>query len=68
MGLGDEVDLHTVHFHGQTILYRHERQHVADVYELGPGMHAIHGYNVRCLYIRIFPVTQLACLYIIFSI
>ncbi|XP_071837911.1 hephaestin-like protein isoform X2 [Apostichopus japonicus] len=40
MGLGDEVDLHTVHFHGQTILYRHERQHVADVYELGPGVTA----------------------------
>lgn len=40
MGLGDEVDLHTVHFHGQTILYRHERQHVADVYELGPGITA----------------------------
>lgn len=48
MGLGDEVDLHTVHFHGQTILYRHERQHVADVYELGPGNIQFHRVTPSC--------------------
>ncbi|KAJ8033736.1 Hephaestin-like protein [Holothuria leucospilota] len=40
MGLGDEVDLHTVHFHGQTIMYRQEGKQIADVYELGPGLTA----------------------------
>lgn len=37
ISMGNEVDLHSVHFHGQTIVYRTEQPHRADVYELFPG-------------------------------
>uniref|UniRef100_A0AAY4ACI6 ferroxidase n=1 Tax=Denticeps clupeoides TaxID=299321 RepID=A0AAY4ACI6_9TELE len=35
LGLGNEIDIHTVHFHGETFIYK--QAHRADVYELFPG-------------------------------
>ncbi|PIK59314.1 putative hephaestin-like protein 1 [Apostichopus japonicus] len=40
LGMGNEVDLHSVHFHGQTIVYRKEQPHRADVFELFPGLYS----------------------------
>ncbi|KAI7800963.1 hephaestin-like protein 1a [Triplophysa rosa] len=37
LGLGNEVDMHTVHFHGQTFIYKMDGPHRADVYDLFPG-------------------------------
>ncbi|XP_071476118.1 hephaestin-like protein [Diadema antillarum] len=37
IGLGDEVDLHTVHFHGHTLTYETEHTNRLDVSELIPG-------------------------------
>lgn len=37
LGLGNEVDMHTVHFHGQTFIYKMDHPHRADVYDLFPG-------------------------------
>lgn len=37
IGLGDEVDLHTVHFHGHTFTYLTEHSNRLDVSELFPG-------------------------------
>ncbi|KAM8975284.1 ferroxidase HEPHL1 [Pelodytes ibericus] len=37
LGLGNEVDVHTVHFHAQSFLYRKAQEHRADVFDLFPG-------------------------------
>ncbi|KAK2881551.1 hypothetical protein Q8A67_018819 [Cirrhinus molitorella] len=37
IGLGNEVDMHTVHFHAQSFIYRTDHSHRADVYDLFPG-------------------------------
>ncbi|XP_065137982.1 hephaestin-like protein 1a isoform X2 [Paramisgurnus dabryanus] len=37
LGMGNEVDMHTVHFHGQSFIYRMDHSHRADVYDLFPG-------------------------------
>ncbi|KAJ0004534.1 hypothetical protein NQD34_010748 [Periophthalmus magnuspinnatus] len=37
LGMGNEVDMHTVHFHAQTFTYRTDRVHRADVFDLFPG-------------------------------
>ncbi|KAK9962618.1 hypothetical protein ABG768_007975 [Culter alburnus] len=37
LGLGNEVDMHTVHFHGQSFIYKTDHSHRADVYNLFPG-------------------------------
>ncbi|XP_067220570.1 ferroxidase HEPHL1-like [Chanodichthys erythropterus] len=37
LGLGNEVDMHTVHFHGQSFIYKTDHSHRADVYDLFPG-------------------------------
>ncbi|XP_063286765.1 ferroxidase HEPHL1 [Pelobates fuscus] len=37
IGLGNEVDMHTVHFHAQSFLYRKDKEHRADVFDLFPG-------------------------------
>ncbi|XP_039550248.1 hephaestin-like protein 1a isoform X2 [Pimephales promelas] len=37
LGLGNEVDMHTVHFHGQSFIYKTGHSHRADVYDLFPG-------------------------------
>ncbi|XP_077341097.1 ferroxidase HEPHL1-like [Lithobates pipiens] len=37
IGLGEEVDMHTVHFHAQSFLYRKDTEHRADVFDLFPG-------------------------------
>ena len=37
IGLGDEYDVHPVHFHGQVVTFDTEVKHRADVYELLPG-------------------------------
>ncbi|XP_053501810.1 ferroxidase HEPHL1-like isoform X1 [Ictalurus furcatus] len=37
LGLGSEVDLHTVHLHGQTFIYKTDLPHRADVFDLIPG-------------------------------
>ncbi|CAL8267923.1 unnamed protein product [Merluccius merluccius] len=37
LGMGGEVDLHTVHFHAETFTYRTDRVHRADVFDLFPG-------------------------------
>ncbi|KAJ3589453.1 hypothetical protein NHX12_010298 [Muraenolepis orangiensis] len=37
LGMGGEVDLHTVHFHAETFLYRTDQTHRADVFDLFPG-------------------------------
>ncbi|KAK3515604.1 hypothetical protein QTP70_024835 [Hemibagrus guttatus] len=37
MGLGSEEDVHTVHFHDQSFIYKTDYSHRADVYALFPG-------------------------------
>ncbi|XP_051718059.1 ferroxidase HEPHL1-like isoform X3 [Ctenopharyngodon idella] len=37
LGLGNEVDMHTVHFHSQSFIYKTDHYHRADVYDLFPG-------------------------------
>ncbi|KPP56195.1 hypothetical protein Z043_126231, partial [Scleropages formosus] len=37
LGMGNEVDMHTVHFHAQSFIYKTDRIHRADVYDLFPG-------------------------------
>ncbi|XP_060717443.1 hephaestin-like protein 1a [Tachysurus vachellii] len=37
MGLGNEIDMHTVHFHAQSFIYKTDYPHRADVYDLFPG-------------------------------
>ncbi|KAG7322312.1 hypothetical protein KOW79_013658 [Hemibagrus wyckioides] len=37
LGLGSEVDLHTVHLHGQTFIYKTDLNHRDDVFDLIPG-------------------------------
>ncbi|XP_029458196.1 hephaestin-like protein 1 isoform X2 [Rhinatrema bivittatum] len=37
LGLGNEADMHTVHFHAQSFLFKAEKEHRADVYDLFPG-------------------------------
>lgn len=37
LALGNEVDLHTVHLHGQTFIYKTDLPHRADVFDLIPG-------------------------------
>ncbi|RXN25751.1 hephaestin 1 [Labeo rohita] len=37
IGLGNEVDMHTVHFHAQSFIYRMDHPHRAGVYGLFPG-------------------------------
>lgn len=37
IGLGNEVDMHTVHFHAQSFIYKTDHAHRADVYDLFPG-------------------------------
>ncbi|XP_031428174.1 ferroxidase HEPHL1 [Clupea harengus] len=37
IGMGNEVDIHTVHFHGETFTYKMAQTHRADVYDLFPG-------------------------------
>jgi len=39
IGLGDEVDVHSVHFHGQTVTYRTALVHRVDVFELFAGVY-----------------------------
>ncbi|XP_020495499.2 ferroxidase HEPHL1 [Labrus bergylta] len=37
LGMGNEVDMHTVHFHAETFTYKTDRTHRADVFDLFPG-------------------------------
>nr|XP_020639957.1 hephaestin [Pogona vitticeps] len=37
LGLGQEIDVHTVHFHAETFLYRSGKDYRADVVDLFPG-------------------------------
>ncbi|XP_060752141.1 ferroxidase HEPHL1-like [Tachysurus vachellii] len=37
LGLGGQVDLHTVHLHGQTFIYKTDLPHRDDVFDLIPG-------------------------------
>ena len=37
IGVGEEVDIHTVHFHGQPVIYQQWTKHRIDVVELFPG-------------------------------
>ncbi|XP_053564591.1 ferroxidase HEPHL1 [Bombina bombina] len=37
IGLGNEIDMHTVHFHAQSFTYKNDKEHRADVYDLFPG-------------------------------
>ncbi|XP_048120218.1 ceruloplasmin-like [Alosa alosa] len=37
LGLGNEVDMHTVHFHAHTFTYKEAHTHRADVFDLFPG-------------------------------
>lgn len=37
LGMGNEVDMHTVHFHAETFIYRTDHVHRADVFDLFPG-------------------------------
>ncbi|XP_028817452.1 hephaestin-like protein 1 isoform X3 [Denticeps clupeoides] len=37
LGLGNEVDMHTVHFHALSFVYKTDRTHTADVFDLFPG-------------------------------
>ncbi|MBN3306769.1 HPHL1 protein, partial [Amia calva] len=37
LGMGNEMDIHTVHLHGETFIYKTDRSHRADVYDVFPG-------------------------------
>ncbi|XP_031232291.1 ceruloplasmin isoform X4 [Mastomys coucha] len=37
MGMGNEIDLHTVHFHGHSFQYKHMGMYSSDVFDLFPG-------------------------------
>ncbi|KAM4546532.1 ferroxidase HEPHL1 [Fundulus diaphanus] len=37
LGMGNEIDMHTVHFHAETFIYRTDHVHRADVFDLFPG-------------------------------
>nr|XP_020454110.1 hephaestin-like protein 1 isoform X2 [Monopterus albus] len=37
LGMGNEVDIHTVHFHAETFIYKMDHVHRADVFDLFPG-------------------------------
>uniref|UniRef100_A0A8B9LW43 ferroxidase n=1 Tax=Astyanax mexicanus TaxID=7994 RepID=A0A8B9LW43_ASTMX len=37
LGMGSEVDMHTVHLHGQTFIYKTDLSHRADVFDLFPS-------------------------------
>ncbi|KAK5917935.1 hypothetical protein CgunFtcFv8_002744 [Champsocephalus gunnari] len=37
LGMGTEVDMHTVHFHAETFTYKTDHVHRADVFDLFPG-------------------------------
>ncbi|XP_041656874.1 ferroxidase HEPHL1 [Cheilinus undulatus] len=37
LGMGNEVDMHTVHFHAETFTYKTDLMHRADVFDLFPG-------------------------------
>ncbi|XP_059121063.1 ceruloplasmin [Peromyscus eremicus] len=37
MGMGNEIDLHTVHFHGHSFQYKHRGIYSSDVFDLFPG-------------------------------
>ncbi|XP_035306928.1 ceruloplasmin [Cricetulus griseus] len=37
MGMGNEIDLHTVHFHGHSFRYKHRGIYSSDVFDLFPG-------------------------------
>ncbi|XP_072514290.1 ferroxidase HEPHL1 [Salminus brasiliensis] len=37
LGMGSEVDMHTVHLHGQTFIYKTDQAHRADVFDLFPS-------------------------------
>ncbi|XP_071964870.1 hephaestin-like protein [Antedon mediterranea] len=38
IGVGNEVDVHSVHFHGQTATFKHATEQNVDVFELYPGV------------------------------
>jgi len=38
LGIGNEVDVHTVHFHANTFVHRTTTAHVDDVYDVFPGV------------------------------
>ncbi|CAL8364755.1 unnamed protein product [Lota lota] len=37
LGMGKDLDIHTVHFHAETFTYRTDGEHRADVFDLFPG-------------------------------
>ncbi|XP_066475399.1 ferroxidase HEPHL1 [Tiliqua scincoides] len=37
IGMGNEIDLHTVHFHGESFLFKVDHDHRGDVYDLFPA-------------------------------
>ncbi|XP_046876457.1 ferroxidase HEPHL1-like [Hypomesus transpacificus] len=37
LGMGNEMDIHTVHFHAETFTYKTDHVHRADVFDLFPG-------------------------------
>ncbi|NWH70023.1 HEPH protein, partial [Piaya cayana] len=37
LGMGQEIDIHTVHFHAETFIYRNGKSYRADVVDLFPG-------------------------------
>nr|XP_020013931.1 ceruloplasmin [Castor canadensis] len=37
MGMGNEIDLHTVHFHGHSFRYKHRGLYSSDVFDIFPG-------------------------------
>ncbi|XP_061484804.1 ferroxidase HEPHL1 isoform X2 [Rhineura floridana] len=37
IGMGNEIDIHTVHFHGESFLFKMDHEHRGDVYDLFPA-------------------------------
>nr|XP_044986682.1 ceruloplasmin isoform X2 [Jaculus jaculus] len=37
MGMGNEIDLHTLHFHGHSFRYKHRGVYTSDVFDIFPG-------------------------------
>ena len=46
ISVGEEVDIHTVHFHGQSVIYQQYSQHRIDVIEMFPGRRFCDGFII----------------------
>ena len=61
IGIGEEVDIHTVHFHGQPVIYQQWTKHRVDVIELFPGRLFTQSLRLRSIIISIGYTPPIRC-------